>query len=131
MRKMMEMLKESKNMIKYEDAYVKQKCKNRNTSVDSVHYQPPTIVHKNDMNRKTKVNRYQAGVISETSSYIEPSMCEVITEKNYNCHRTTNATINDKASLSNSMCQALHDITNREMQLQASFLKTIRFSKVK
>uniref|UniRef100_A0A0N5BAB6 Spindle and centriole-associated protein 1 n=1 Tax=Strongyloides papillosus TaxID=174720 RepID=A0A0N5BAB6_STREA len=120
MREMMEMLKESEKIIKHEDACVKPKRKNRSVSVDRVHYQQPTVVHKNDINRKTKVTRYQAGVISETS-YIEPSMCEVITERNNNnCHRAANVTINDKVSLSNSMCQALHDISNRVMQLQAS-----------
>ncbi|CEF62638.1 Hypothetical protein SRAE_1000090800 [Strongyloides ratti] len=120
MREMMDMLKESEQIIKYDGNCLQPKYQKRGISIERSHHQQPRLNQPAEVKKRTKIITNKEEDIITTSSYIHPSICEVRNNENGIFNGVTNTQLNDKVSLSNSMCQALHDISKRVMSLQSS-----------
>uniref|UniRef100_A0A0K0ETB5 Uncharacterized protein n=1 Tax=Strongyloides stercoralis TaxID=6248 RepID=A0A0K0ETB5_STRER len=121
MKEMMEMLKESEQIIKHEGNCIKPKYQKRGISMERISKQQPNLNQHNDIQKRTKIiTKKEEDIITTSSSYIHPSICKVRDERKNIFNEETNTKLNDKVSLSNSMCQALHDISKRVMSLQTS-----------
>uniref|UniRef100_A0A0N4ZD82 Coiled-coil domain-containing protein 52 n=1 Tax=Parastrongyloides trichosuri TaxID=131310 RepID=A0A0N4ZD82_PARTI len=111
MREMMEMIKESEQVIRHGDGNKKLKYYDENIQKNGK--------HNNCDQRRPCNNIIEEDIV--TSTYVNPGRCEVTTNiKRKDYHGHTHGQYTDKVTLSNSMCQALNDIAKRVSSLQKS-----------